>query len=76
MIARFTSFLAVVQDSDEKMQLIAVQDGGEMPLAAGDSATIYFQVTGESYTFSTVTADGEAKDVALPSVTLLSWQRN
>ena len=24
----------------------------------------------------TVTADGEAKDVALPSVTLLSWQRN
>ena len=69
-------YVRFLRDGDEKMQLIAVQDGGEMPLAAGDSATIYFQVTGESYTFSTVTADGEAKDAALPSVTLLSWQRN
>ena len=47
-----------------------------MPLAAGDSATIYFSVTGEHYTFSTVTADGEAKDTALPSVTLLSWVKD
>lgn len=69
-------YVRFARNGDEALQLIAVQDGGEMPLAAGDSATIYFSVTGEHYTFSTVTADGEAKDTDLPSVTLLSWVKD
>ena len=53
---------------------LAVLDGGEVTVSAGETAQLYFRVTGESYTMSMLSTDGEVKDVALPAVTLLSLE--
>lgn len=54
-------------------RIIAVADGMDIPLAEGDRASLYIEVTGEFYTFSELTADGDQITVDLPSVRLLTY---
>ena len=68
------TYVRFARDGDAAMQLFAVLDSGEVTVSAGETAQLYFRVTGESYTMSMLGTDGEVKDVALPAVTLLSLE--
>ena len=68
------TYVRFARDGDKTAQLVAVLDGGEVSVAAGETARLYFRVTGESYTMSMLGTDGEVRDAELPSVTLLSLE--
>ena len=68
------TYVRFARDGDASMQLVAVLDGGEVTVSSGETARLYFRVTGESYTMSMLGTDGEVRDMELPSVTLLSLE--
>lgn len=70
--------LATKMGKDETWgeRIIAVAEGFEVPLEAGDMADIYFEVTGESYTFTGDDASDENDAlVDLPAVKLVGYQK-
>lgn len=71
--------LGIKQDKESgrwTQRVIAVADGVEVALAEGDKATIYFEVTGQFYTFSEMTLDGDEVTLDLPSVRLLTYAKD
>lgn len=69
--------LGVKQDADGRWteRIVAVGDGVEVLLSEGDQATLYFEVTTETYAFSEVTLDGDEVDIDLPAVKLLTYEK-
>lgn len=70
--------LGLKQDKGSRWteRIIAVCDGMEVLLAEGNRATLYFEVTGETYAFSELTLDGDELTLELPSVRLLTYLKN
>lgn len=56
-------------------RIIAVTDGQDILLNTGDKTSLYIEVTGETYAFSGVTSEGDAVDIDLPSVRLLTYAK-
>lgn len=67
--------LTKTQDGAWTDHLIAISDGVEIPLAGGDTATLYVEVINDTYGFTEVTDDGEVINRNYPAVTLLAYQK-
>ena len=67
--------LTKTKDGTLRDHIIAVADGLEVPLVPGESATLYIEVTGETYAFSDVTEEGDEVNIELPSVRLAAYER-
>lgn len=70
--------LALTKNKDGSWtdRLIAVADGMDVHLEAGDSASLYVEISGESYTFPTMDEDGIQTYAELPAVSLLAYEIN
>lgn len=56
-------------------RIVAFADGLEVLLTAGDMASLYIEVTTETFAFSGVTAEGDEIDIDLPAVKLLTYEK-
>lgn len=68
-------YVQFARDDDDAKQLIAVYEGEGMTLFEGDAATVYLQVTGESYSVSTISETGDESMTEIPSVKLLHYEK-
>lgn len=69
--------LALTVDKNGKWSdgIIAEWSGGDVALSEGDRATLYVEVTAQTYGFTDTTNEGDAVRLTLPSVKLLAYQK-
>lgn len=66
--------LTVSKDGVLSDKLVAAFGGAEVSLQDGDRATLYVEVTGESFDFPNLDENGGESVVAVPSVKLLAYE--
>lgn len=57
-------------------RIVAVADAMEVQLGAGDRASLYIEVTTDTYAFPDLSADGDETEILVPAVTLLTYTKN
>ncbi len=66
--------LSTDKSGDWQEGMVAIWEGGALPLAIGDRVTVYVEVTGDTYGYSRMTAKGDLEDLNLPSLKLLAYE--